>query len=191
MKKSVASIIVALSLLLVSAVVGASEPLLIEGFEAYRGDAAIQNEYRTHPDGNAMIAYVDYENVHSGSQSMRFEYVIGAPDWGGVQRPLPYESWEGATGIQFWLKPDGSDRSMTIQFGQSTGEFWEAYVPIMGRTEPFMVVLPFDRFVRPSWNSGGSNTVDLRSISSFSILIGGGSQGSGVLYIDSISLMME
>lgn len=167
----------------------ASETVWIDDFEEYTSDAALQAVYTTHPDGNRMIVYIDTEHVYEGSQSMRYEYIIGTPDWGGVQRQLPWVSWEGARGIQFWLVPDGSDRSLTIQFGQATGEYWEAYVPFMGRTEPLLVRLPFEAFVRPSWNTGGSDEVDLQAITSFSIYIGGGSgPGSGTFYIDSVAL---
>lgn len=183
--------IVILSLAVAASAAAAQETVTIDSFEEYKSDAALQAVYKTHPDGNQMVAYLDTSRVHQGKQSMRYEYVIGDPGWGGVQRQLPYESWEGALGLQFWLHPDGSDRSLTIQFGQATGEYWEAYVPIMGRTEPFLVRLPFAAFVRPSWSTGGSDEIDLRAISSFSIYIGGGSNGSGTLYIDSIALMMN
>lgn len=181
--------IVVLSLAMAVASAAAQEAKWVDDFEGYRDDAALQSVYTTHPDGNRMVAYLDTEHVYEGTKSMRYEYVIGSPDWGGIQRQLPWESWEGARGIQFWLKPDGSDRSLTIQFGQASGEYWEAYVPFMGRTEPFVVKLPFTAFVRPSWNTGGLDEVDLRAITSFSIYIGGGSgPGSGAFYIDSISL---
>lgn len=180
-----------MSLLVAVSAAAAQTAAVIDDFESYKDDAALQAVYVTHPDGNKMVAYIDKEHVNDGTQSMRYEYVIGDPEWGGVQRQLPWENWEGARGIQFWLYPDGSDRSLTIQFGQATGDYWEAYVPILGRTEPFLVRLPFAAFVRPSWNTGGTGQMDLGAVTSFSIYIGGGSKGSGTLYIDSISLITE
>lgn len=167
--------------------------MLIDDFSGYRDDQALQSVYRTHPDGNEMVVYLDHRVIDGREFRMRFEYKLDGPDWGGVERALPWENWSGATGIQFWWKPDGSRHSMTIQFGQATGDYWEAYVPIQGKTEPELVQLPFDAFVRPAWNTGGIDQIELSLITSFAIYIGRteGAGTSGAIHFGAIELMTE
>lgn len=167
--------------------------MLIDDFSGYRDDAALQSVYRTHPDGNEVKVYLDRRVIDGREFSVRYEYTIDTPEWGGVERTLPWESWEGAKGIRFWWKPDGSHNSLTIQFGQATGEYWEAYVPIQGKTEPELVQLPFEAFVRPAWNTKGRDEIDLGMITSFAIYIGQTGNGgeSGVIYFDAFELIPE
>jgi Endo-beta-mannanase len=165
---------------------------IIDDFEGYDGsNFALSSTYIRNKDGNMVKVSLDSENKNDGKYGLKYEYTLANPGFcGAVRQKLRNTNWEGATGIQLWLKPDGSDNYFTLQFIETNGEAWEYGIKIAGSKEAKMVQFPFEYFGKPNWCKVGNNKMDLRSISTFSIYMGKSDNDStGVVYIDSIALV--
>jgi mannan endo-1,4-beta-mannosidase len=165
---------------------------IIDDFENYDGSAyALNAMYKRNPSGNIVKVSFDSVNKNDGKYGLKYEYTLTEPGWCGViKQKLRNTNWQGAVGIQLWLKSDGSDNYFTIQFQETNGEAWEYGIKLAGSTEAGIVQFPFEKFYRPDWCKVGDNHLNLRSISNFSIYMGKNeADSSGTLYIDSITLM--
>lgn len=161
---------------------------LIDDFEQYGGsNASLRSKWQRNVSGNAATVTLDTYHLNGGTYGLKLDYTVGNPGYAGVFRTMGKE-WPGMEAISFWLHPDGSNRQLAVQFHETGGEVWEASMRIQG-TEPVLVSIPFTDFVRPGWSTGGNGVIDLTSIKEFAFYIaqGGGTQGSGTLYIDDIN----
>lgn len=164
---------------------------VIDDFENYDGsNYALNSMYKRNKDGNNVKVSLDTENRNDGKFGLKYEYTLTEPGFCGiVKQKLRNTKWLGATGIQFWLKPDGSDNYFTIQIQETNGEAWEYGFKLGGNKEAKMVQMPFENFGKPGWCKVGDNKLNLRSISTVSIYMGkGNGDSTGVVYIDSIAL---
>jgi mannan endo-1,4-beta-mannosidase len=162
-------------------------PVNIDNYEGYGGsNGNLQAAYVPNSSGNAITASLDSANKSQGTYGLKLAYTMGTPDYTGVIHTIS-QNWTSKTGIQFWLKPDGSNRTLTIQFKESNGELWEkAYT--LSSTTSGTITLPFTTFAHPSWYTGGNGTRDLGAIAEFNIYVnqGSGGAGSSTIYLDDI-----
>lgn len=162
-------------------------PVVIDKFEGYSGlNVNLQTAYVCNSSGNNFTVTLNDTYKFEGSYGMQCAYTIGTPDYAGVISSIS-QNWNGRNNLSFWLKPDGSNRTLTIQFKEASGEYWESYYTFSGTTVT-TIQIPFSGFVHPSWFSGGNGIKDLGSITEFSIYInqGSGSTGSSTIYFDNI-----
>lgn len=161
----------------------------LDDFESYASDSALQTAYVRNTSGGAVTVNRDTTNKNGGTYGMKMAYTVSSsPDFAGITKQLGTANWTGKTGLQLWLKPDGSGRTLTLQFKETSGEMWETYY-VMSGTSATVLQLPFTSFAHPGWYSGGNGTLDPGSISEYSIYVNkaAGSAGSGTLYVDSVA----
>jgi hypothetical protein len=165
---------------------------IIDNFEDYDGAAyALNAMYKRNNDGDNVKISLDSANKNDGKYGLKYEYTLTARGYCGViKQKLRNTDWQGATGIQFWLKPDGSNNYFTIQLTETNGEAWEYGFKLGGSKEAKIYQIPFENFGKPNWCKVGDNKLNLRSISNISIYMGKGDNDStGAVYIDSIALI--
>lgn len=163
--------------------------LTIDAFDQYGTNSALQSAYTRNTDGGALTVALDTTNKNSGTHGMKFDYTLAAsPDFAGATKQLGTANWTGTTGLSLWLKPDGSNRTLTIQFKETSGEVWETYYTLSGTTAG-VIELPFASFAHPGWYSGGNGVRDLNTVKEYSIYVnkGSGAVGSGTIYVDSVT----
>lgn len=160
---------------------------IIDDFEGYGGsNSSLRSKWQRNVSGNAATVTLDTYQLSGGTYGLKLDYTVGNPGYSGVFRSMGKE-WPGMEAISFWLKPDGSNRQLAVQFHETNGEVWEASLRIQG-TAPVLITLPFTSFARPGWYTGGNGVIDLGSIKEFAFYIaqGSGTLGSGTLYIDDV-----
>lgn len=165
-----------------------ADSYLIDDFEQYgSSNSSLRSKWQRNVSGNEATVTLDTYHLNSGTYGLKLDYTVGNPGYAGVYRSMGKE-WPGMEAISFWLQPDGSNRQLAVQFHETSGEVWEASIPIQG-TAPVLVTIPFTEFLRPGWSTGGNGIIDLGSIKEFAFYIaqGSGTQGSGTLYIDDVS----
>ncbi len=168
----------------------ASGPAMIDNMEGYASDAAIQGAWPV-ANGTQISLARSTVNKLSGSYGMSYAYTMGTNNYGGVNHPFnTAANWSGQAGLAFYLKPDGSGRSLHVQFMEAAGEYWEKSLVLSG-TAATTVYLPFSGFAHPSWYGGGTEAngvVDLGAIGQIAIFVNqdGTPTGSGTIYLDDI-----
>ncbi len=161
---------------------------LIDDFEGYGdSDVLLSAKWRRNMGGNELTVTLNEESKKkNGQYSMQLDYTIGDPAFAGTYTALR-ASWKGTEAIRFWLKPDGSNRQLSIQFHETTGEVWEAGYSLSG-IGGRIVTIPFTEFAHPGWYNGGNDVVDPDAIKEFGFYFGegAGGAGSGSIYIDNL-----
>lgn len=156
----------------------------IDTFENYGGDnAGLQSVWTINSSGDNVTAALDSSNKNDGSYGLKYEYTVGSKGFCGLEKNTSHADWTGTNGIQLWLKPDGSNRNLSVQFKEASGDYWKAQLALSG-TEGRWVDIPFSSFSRPDWQ-GGSGTIELNDIIEFGFYVDG-AQGTGAIYFDSI-----
>ena len=154
---------------------------LVDDFDGYASDAALQTAYARNTGGDPITPTLS--SVADGSGlSMLLTYALGTKGYAGVSHGIA-QNWSSSGGLAMWLQPDGTGRSITVQFVTSTG-YWETSINPTGTGSQF-ITIPFSDFHPPSWASQNA-TLDLTSVSQISFYLGG-STGSGTLRVDSIT----
>ncbi len=174
--------------------------LCLDDFEDYP-EKAVEDElaetYTMNSGGDQVTLSLSRETKEAGDFSLRYAYDLELADYCGVYRGLEAD-WSGAQGILFWLKPDGSQRTLTVQFrtrGASGSVYWELYLTLAG-TEPVIVRLPLSAFHYPPWYTPNPDEAaiavapEVSQVEEFSLYINQsvGTKGESVLYFDSIGL---
>lgn len=167
---------------------------IIDDFEGYGGsNANLNSVYTLNVEGNTgtLSLFTQPPGYPSGQYGAQLDYTVGAPNYAGFWRDIANANWTGNQGLQFWFNPDGTGRSLIIQFMESGGEFWEAY-PQFGGSMPHIKQLAFTDFVHPYWydGTGGNGVIDLDSIGGFAFYVdrSAGNSGSGTVYFDDFVL---
>lgn len=155
--------------------------VLVDDFDGYASDAALQTAYFRNGGGDPIAPTLSTMADGFGS-SMLLTYALGTNGYAGVTHSIA-QNWGSSGGLRMWLQPDGSARSLTVQFVTSTG-YWETSISPTG-TSAQLITIPFTQFKPPSWAPQDA-TLDLTSVSQVSFYLGG-STGSGTLRVDSVT----
>lgn len=164
-----------------------TDRLIVDNFENYNSleDLNIKWNIRAGTTGQF---YLDKTYIGDGSQSLRFHYRIGngsPPDVGFNSRLT--EKFIGTNLLEFWLKPDGSNRNLALLLFENT-KYWR-YDIIFNGSEPQYFSVPINEFVPQNTDS----EVDLDSLTkiSFNIFKGSGDWGDGVIYLDGLAFVTD
>lgn len=154
----------------------------IDNFESYVDNAALTARWIVNSSGSPMPISLATNNVGQGVQSLKVDYNFSS--YAGIQKSGANLNWKGYNGISLWLLPDGSGRDLTLQFQESSGEYWESTIQLAG-SAPVEQFIPFSSFNNPSWGGVVNGTIEKEQISQFSIYLGGNG-GNGTIYLDNI-----
>ncbi|QGQ98357.1 hypothetical protein EHS13_27465 [Paenibacillus psychroresistens] len=166
---------------------------VLDNFDFYDGDSELvaAKAYTPNPFGGSIIMRPQTEFKQDGKYGLKYDYELpsNSTNFAGATKTLGSMSWEGYKGLNLWLKPDGSNRKLVIQFKEADGETWEQYVQLTGKTAKNLS-FNFSGFVHAPWNTAGNGTLDLGSISEYSLYVNQdlGTIGKGTLYFDEIAL---
>lgn len=166
---------------------GAPSSVTIENFETYSGSTSnLQSAYVSNSSGNTVTVSLSTSMKSEGSYGMQYQYTVGTPNYAGKTHSITNGNWSGKNAISLWLKPDGSNRSLTFQIKESSGEYWE-YNQTLSGTSASTLTIGFNSFNHPGWYSGGNGIID-GTITEFNIYVNqnSGGSGTGTLYFDDI-----
>ncbi|KQQ50552.1 CIA30 family protein [Plantibacter sp. Leaf314] len=156
-----------------------SEPLVVEDFESYADDAALQATYVRNTGGGAVTPSIT-TNPDTGTQAMTAAYDLAGPGYAGVVRTFQTpQDWWGYTGLELWVQGTPGD-DVTVQF-VTRGTYWETVAPIEGEGWQ-LVEIPFSSFAPPAW--AGEAAFDPTSVTQIGLYLGG--EGTGTLLVDDI-----
>ncbi|WP_314137882.1 CIA30 family protein [uncultured Plantibacter sp.] len=160
-----------------------SEPLVVEDFESYPDDAALQAAYVRNTGGGAITPTLT-SNPDSGSQAMSAAYDLAGPGYAGVVRTFQTpQDWWGYSGLELWVQGTPGD-DVTVQF-VTRGTYWETVAPIVGEGWQ-LVEIPFSDFAPPAW--AGEAAFDPTSVTQIGFYLGG--EGTGTLLVDDITTIV-
>ncbi|MBD8465317.1 CIA30 family protein [Plantibacter sp. CFBP 8798] len=156
-----------------------SEPLVVEDFESYADDAALQAAYVRNTGGGAVTPTLT-PNPDTGTNAMSAAYDLAGPGYAGVVRTFQTpQDWWGYTGLQLWVQGTPGD-DVTVQFVTS-GTYWETVAPIEGEGWQ-LIEIPFSAFAPPAW--AGEAAFDPTSVTQIGFYLGG--EGAGTLLVDDV-----
>ncbi|MDD9151620.1 CIA30 family protein [Plantibacter flavus] len=156
-----------------------SEPLVVEDFESYADDAALQAAYVRNTGGGAVTPTLT-PNPDTGTNAMSAAYDLAGPGYAGVVRTFQTpQDWWGYTGLQLWVQGTPGD-DVTVQF-VTRGTYWETVAPIEGEGWQ-LIEIPFSAFAPPAW--AGEAAFDPTSVTQIGFYLGG--EGAGTLLVDDV-----
>lgn len=156
-----------------------SEPLVVEDFESYADDAALQGAYVRNTGGGAVTPTLT-PNPDTGTNAMSAAYDLAGPGYAGVVRTFQTpQDWWGYTGLQLWVQGTPGD-DVTVQF-VTRGTYWETVAPIEGEGWQ-LIEIPFSAFAPPAW--AGEAAFDPTSVTQIGFYLGG--EGAGTLVVDDV-----
>ncbi|QHW31794.1 hypothetical protein GZH47_13730 [Paenibacillus rhizovicinus] len=164
-----------------------------DGEYDYGSDANVQARYERNVNGDDISIALDTANKNRGSYGVRVNYSLGSAYYAGLTQELGGVNLSAFDALHAWIKPDGSGNKLTFQLQTGDGRVWESTTPMTG-TAGGTVELKLADFVQPQWNqdaAGAAEAIDLSSVSSFGIYVGGGdnaSAASGAVYLDDVKL---
>lgn len=161
-----------------------SDPLVVEDFESYADDAALQATYVRNAGGGA-ITPVLTTNPETATQAMSAAYDLAGPGYAGIVRTFAApQDWWGYSGLEFWVQGTPGD-DVTVQF-VTQGTYWETVAPIDGDGWQ-RVEIPFADFAPPAW--AGDAAFDPTSVTQIGFYLGG--EGAGTLLVDDVSTVVQ
>jgi hypothetical protein len=171
-----------------------SSALVIDDFEGYSDDAGLNAAYTINDIGGANVGQISLAyppNVGSGGQGAVFYYQIrnSAPaDYVGFERRFAAQDWQGHSALRVWIKSDGSNRDLAIQFGEASGEVWRCQVNLSSfGAQDFQLALDESTFQWADWSGWENGMIDLDAVDYYAFFVGGG-LGEGTIYIDELRL---
>ncbi|WP_285028501.1 carbohydrate binding domain-containing protein [Plantibacter sp. ME-Dv--P-122b] len=157
-----------------------SESIVVDDFESYADDAALQAAYVRNTGGGAITPTLA-TNPDTGSQAMTAAYDLAGPGYAGIVRTFQTpQDWWGHTGLVFWVQGTPGD-DVTVQF-VTHGTYWETVAPIE-REGWQRVAIPFSDFASPAW--AGEAAFDPTSVTQLGFYLGG--EGAGTLLVDDVA----
>jgi hypothetical protein len=160
-----------------------SDEQLVESFEDY-GELVNLNLYWKAKTGTFAALILAEQETGGGSQSLRVDYGIGngKPPYAGFFYTFP-ATLRSARYLRFYLRGDGSLRSLVVQINRNSSSYWQYELPLASAAWEW-VELPLNAFTA----NDGSGPLDLTLAAgiSFNILKGSGTDGSGTIYLDEI-----
>jgi hypothetical protein len=155
---------------------------VLDDFETYESDMALQNIWTTKSETTADV-YLETINKEEGNNGMRLVYAIG-PEHKTIARieKEVNQGFKDGNFFSFWMLPDGSNREMEIRIRDKNAKYWTYYFNLTSTT-PVIMAIPIDHFA----SSTATLPMDLSMVSTLTLTIkkGDGIDGSGTIYFDS------
>lgn len=164
-----------------------------DNFESYGNTLPVVNwpnpgGYMINPWGDPNSGFfpslsTDYKA--DGNYSMKLGYNLEAKGWGGMGHLLDYPDWSAWDGVRYWVKPDGSGRTLTFTFLERIGSdgikhFHSADYQMTYDTTPVVVTIP--------WSAFGGSPANISAIEE-QVWSLEGTPGPGTIYVDKIELI--
>lgn len=174
------------------------EPLVIEDFESYSSNDDLAKHWYKPPHGAWMRQSLEPAIKSGGRYSLKFEHKLSGESGQDYSAICIIKQWDlsPSNAVQFWLKPDGSGREVTIQFniadahGANIHDLWQTtYRPDAGDATPRLVTVPFSELRHPGWLdlTGRSPAFLPAKVIELALYIGAGAHhyfGEGAYYFD-------
>ena len=167
--------------------------LVVDDFEGYSDDDALRAVYSVNDVGGANVGQVSLAyppDVGGGDQGAAFYYEIriSSARYAGFERRMPAQNWGGNDTLNVWVKSDGSDRKLAIQFGETSGEVWRCQIQLSTfDSQHLALALDKGTFQWADWSSWDNGQIDLEAIDYYGFFVGGG-LGAGTIYVDEMAL---
>ncbi|HEX2858107.1 MAG TPA: carbohydrate binding domain-containing protein [Propionibacteriaceae bacterium] len=140
--------------------------VLVDDFDTYPDDAALQAAWKPNSGGDPITATLGPAGVGTG-HSLVLDYTAGPNGYNGVIHNLPTaQDWNGTTGLQFWVEPGADGQQLNVQF-TANGAFWEKKITLAG-TAGREVTIPWADFAPPPWAPQGA-TLDLSTVTAVAL----------------------
>lgn len=158
----------------------------IDGFDQYQNQFGLETVWKIRSGTGVQFA-LDSDHMDEGSHSLKISYAIGtgyAP-YAGLFKKFQDHDFSGAKSLQFWIKPDASNRILVILLKEKSGRYWtfEEKSVLTGKS-PIQVSILLEQFTA----SDTAQDIDLSNLSelAFNITSNTGDSGPGVFYLDTI-----
>jgi len=175
-------------------------PVIIDNFENYSTNAQLEKSFYIPGHGSPIKQSLESYIKGEGKFSMKCEYNITKTKDKFYAPICRVDKWDltGCNSVQFWIKPDGSGRTFTIEFniankqGNNIHDLWEYTVPLQkGDTSAQIITVPFNNLVHKTKyvEAPDFSPVFLPgSLIEVAFYIGSKNDkpGSGIYYIDEI-----
>lgn len=168
------------------------DPYLIDNYSGYFGNnGVLDRAYATNGDPST----VSLVKRPDGSYGMKYTYSIGGSGYAGRGLSFPNsKDWQGAKGVQLYLKNDshpGDDFDIQVNIAGIT---FEAHVDLKQKHDGILYV-PFNKFAPASWdtqNKGKVITNDiLNKINTFYFYINSKVQGTRSIEVADVRVVKE
>lgn len=160
-----------------------TEPVVVDDFEGYADDAALQAAYVRNTGGGTVTPTL-VPNDENGSTAGRFDYDLATAGYAGVVKTFDApQDWWGHSGLSLSVDTVSSN-SLSVQF-VANGAYWEASVT-PGIDGPQTIEIPFSSFAPPSWAPAAD--LDLTSVSQYALYVNG--SGTGALTVDDVQTVV-
>lgn len=155
---------------------------MVESFER-RNDSSLSEDFKINRNAKneGTLRLVGIPHINDGVQAVAFEFEIlhSTPgDYIGFDREFPPQDWSSFSFLCLWLEPDGSNRTLVVQFGESIGHFWK-------KTQSLATLDTGDYCI----SFQEVEKIDLRAIGYYGLYVEGPPPGESVIYIDSIRVV--
>lgn len=173
----------------------APSPLILENFEDFADDAGLRTAYTVNTiDGKNVgeLSISSPPHVGSGAQAAAFHYEIRnekPDDYTGFLRWSSPQNWQPYSAFHVWVKSDGSNMDLVIQFRETSGEVWR-YRTNLSRFTTKELQLPLNKatFQWADWSDWQNGQIDLHAIEYYGFFVGNGGERSGTVFFDDIEL---
>lgn len=164
---------------------------IIDDFESYNGDTSLLREEWLR-NGNGDINILNLVPNHFGTDqgyALDFNYNLASSGYTGIAKTIQSD-WSNYKGVNLFFQGDGLNNDILLQLG-SGGNSFEAHLNDLvsfdqESKDPQNLLVPFEAF-KPK--AGG--TLDLSSVTSFSLYVNGTGVKNSHLYLDNIQLYSE
>lgn len=173
--------------------------LVLEDFESYASNEDLAKQWHKPPHGAWMHQALEPNIRSQGRSSIKLEYRLTQSKGQDYAAICTLRKWDLSDydTLQFWLKPDGAGRDITVQFnvadehGGNIHDLWEVtYKTQPGDDSPRLVSIPFSSLHHPDWldAKGKRSAFDPALVIELAayVGIGTGPAGEGAIFIDDI-----
>jgi len=161
------------------------EAHVVENAELYGGESLlVEQAYAPVAEGGDIRLALDDTVAKSGSYSIRATYDMGDAGSAGMKKTLAEADRSGYDTLQLWVKPDGSERELTVKLMTKDGQAWSRSVTVAGSAGR-TINLPIGSFTAEGDSASGGP--DMRELQAFALYVNKGEgAASGTLHLDDV-----
>ncbi|MBE7680116.1 S-layer homology domain-containing protein [Paenibacillus sp. P13VS] len=151
---------------------------IIDNGEYYGGESQlVDRAYNVDPAGGEVSLALDQNIKIAGNYGLKTTFQMGEKSFVSITKELSQADRSTFDTLQFWVKPDGDNRNLTVQLGTEDGQIWSKDTVISG-TKAVYVNLPI------------GNSIDMTKLSTFKLIVRKG-EGSaeGSITLDDIQFV--